>query len=108
MEFIKESFAKIMNFILSLNFTSMVYQLISPYKYSSYESIQESSDIENQIEKRTIQFAVVTGNIYVNSMVVLMRSLKYVGCSAYKMISEYYKAPESEIFVNITKEGKED
>lgn len=114
MESVKESYTQIMNFVLSLNFTAMAYQLISPYKYSSYESVQESSDIENQIEKRSIQFAVVSGNIYVNSMIVLMKSVKYLGCTAYNMILEYYKGPDSETFVNVTledkdgKEGKQD
>ena len=114
MESVKESYTQIMNFVLSLNFTNMVYQFISPYKYSSYESVQESSDIENQIEKRSVQFAVVTGNIYVNSMVALMKSVKYLGFTAYNMILEYYKGPDSETFVNVTlddkegKEGKED
>ena len=114
MESIVESVKTMTQFLLSLNFAQLAYRLISPYQYNSYESIEESADIENQLEKKSLQFVVVTGNIYVNAMASLIRNMKQFILCAYKKIMEYHQqisAPlegEGEPFVTVTKEGKED
>ena len=109
MESMVESCKTIMQSILSLNFVQLAYRLISPYQYNSYESIEESADIENQLEKKSLQFAVVTGNLYVNVIVSLIKNIKHLSYFIHDKIVEYYNPEqEGETFVNVTKEGKED
>lgn len=103
-----------MQFIVTFNYAQFAYSLISPYQYNTYESIQQTPDIENQLERRTLQFVVITGNLYVNTMVYLVKIVKHTTIYVCDRIMEFYSSSspithiEAEPFVTVTKDGKED
>ena len=58
------------------NFKYDLLRLIEPYKHTSISTID--SDIENQIEKVSKKTVVATGNVFINTLIFLIDSAKYL------------------------------
>ena len=63
-------------YLMIKNFKYDLLRLIEPYKHTSISTID--ADIENQIEKVSKKTVVATGNVFINTLIYLIDSAKYL------------------------------